>query len=152
MATIGPFSCIHIKGDKGHIAVGNEVYVGERTSLMAVHGYIFIGHNTQIGNNVSIVASNHSIAKGIPIASQPHDENGVTIGNDVWIGSGAVFGFVNQSAMSDHVIDLRYRCVTVHGSSCASNSLLAQSFAVQSDSSSITDNASKASCRKSLCL
>lgn len=74
------------------IRLGGSVKISAFSTLIAGHdALITIGSNTIIGPGVVIVAINHGIAKnGLPIRYQPWKEESVEIGEDVWIGGGAI--------------------------------------------------------------
>jgi acetyltransferase-like isoleucine patch superfamily enzyme len=74
------------------LRIGERTAINEFNSIRAAGGEIIIGDNCMISQFVSIVASNHSIARGSPIRDQPWDtkSNRICIGDDVWIGTHAV--------------------------------------------------------------
>lgn len=74
------------------LEIGDSTYVGEHNNIRAAGGTVKIGNDCLISQNVQIIAANHSVAPGVPIAQQPWSEknNFVEIGNDVWIGCGAI--------------------------------------------------------------
>ncbi|WP_281245492.1 acyltransferase [Granulicella pectinivorans] len=77
-------------GDVANLDVGDFTYIGEGNNLRAAGG-IRIGSNCLISQGVSIISSNHSSELGRPITEQPSrtDKKGVTIQDDVWIGTNA---------------------------------------------------------------
>jgi len=93
---VGAYSVIHIrdftKGDnRSSLDVGEHTYIGEQNNIRATGGRIQIGRRCLISQQVSIIAANHMIDKGIDILDQPWDtlKAGVIIGDDVWIGCGS---------------------------------------------------------------
>jgi acetyltransferase-like isoleucine patch superfamily enzyme len=68
----------------GRIRLGSDSTINPFT---AVRGEVTIGDGVRIGAHTSILAFNHGTAPGEPIFRQPHTALGVTIGDDVWIGS-----------------------------------------------------------------
>ncbi|TDD49289.1 acyltransferase [Kribbella antibiotica] len=68
----------------GRIAVGSDTTINPFT---AVRGEVTIGDGVRIGAHSSILAFNHGTAPGEPIFRQPHTSRGITIADDVWIGS-----------------------------------------------------------------
>lgn len=69
--------------------VGNDVTIGPYSALMNAD----IGDDVMLGTNVNVAqgARQHGIARGgIPMTRQPGEPVQVRIGNDVWIGTGAV--------------------------------------------------------------
>jgi acetyltransferase-like isoleucine patch superfamily enzyme len=78
---------------EGGLSVGMEVRIGSGANLRAAGGKIAIGSGTQIGQHVSIIASNHLID---PISHRPRVDawdstrTGVSIGANCWIGAGSI--------------------------------------------------------------
>jgi acetyltransferase-like isoleucine patch superfamily enzyme len=68
----------------GHVVVGVDSTINP---FSAVRGRITIGDGVRIGAHTSLLAFNHGTAQGKPIFQQPHTSLGITIGDDVWIGS-----------------------------------------------------------------
>ena len=95
---IGAFTLVRV-GDEPSSAglccsgleIGEETYIGELNNIRAGGGTIRIGRKCQISQQVSIIASNHSVKKGVYIKDQPSspEKTSVEIGDDVWIGCGA---------------------------------------------------------------
>jgi acetyltransferase-like isoleucine patch superfamily enzyme len=72
----------------GSIAIGASVYIGPYCVLYG-HGDLTIGRNTAIGAHTVIVPANHGFKQPArPIHVQPLTKEGITIGDDVWIGAG----------------------------------------------------------------
>jgi len=92
---IGAYTTIHVKNDtntrNSTLEIGEKTYIGELNNIRAGGGSIRIGKQCLISQQVSIIAANHNIKKGVFIAEQPWstDNNFVEIGDDVWIGCGA---------------------------------------------------------------
>ena len=96
------------------IEIGDNVDIGIGTIIYSKNG-IKIGNNTNIAGQCYIIDSNHGTKKGNLIREQADDaaQNGITIGDDVWIGAqcsilkgaqiddGAVIGA--QSLVNKHV-------------------------------------------------
>ncbi|MET7705781.1 acyltransferase [Micromonospora sp. NPDC005413] len=79
------------------IEVGRNVDLGHRPVIMAARSRIRIGDNVMFGPEVTIRGGNHRIdrvgAPMIAVEKDPSDgalDRGVTIGDDVWVGSRAV--------------------------------------------------------------
>ncbi|MEV4718824.1 acyltransferase [Micromonospora noduli] len=79
------------------IEVGRNVDLGHRPVIMAARSRIRIGDNVMFGPEVTIRGGNHRIDRvGTPMISvekSPSDaalDRGVTIGDDVWVGTRAV--------------------------------------------------------------
>lgn len=96
--------------ENGKIILEDNVYCDVNVRLVAAReGKIFLGKGTEIGagsvinsggtfitgkycmiaGNVNINSSSHGIAKNNFIKIQPHDHGDISLGDDVWIGSGA---------------------------------------------------------------
>lgn len=70
-----------------NIEIGDNVDIGIGTIIYSKNG-VKIGNNTIIAAQSYIIDSNHGIKKGKNIREQQDDSapNGITIGDDVWIG------------------------------------------------------------------
>lgn len=68
----------------GHITLGSDTTINP---FSAVRGRVNIGDGVRIGAHTSLLAFNHGTAPGEPIFRQRHTSLGITIGDDVWIGS-----------------------------------------------------------------
>lgn len=75
-----------------NIVLHDRVRVGAMAHLWAGNGTarIVLGADTMIAPHVMITAANYRFNSGAPINDQPMDEADVVIGEDVWIGYGAV--------------------------------------------------------------
>lgn len=96
-SSIGAFTVIDISSlgnnsASSRLEIGENTYIGELNNIRAAGGVIRIGDDCLISQNISIVAANHNYASGVPINKQPWsiEKNFIEIGNDVWIGSGAI--------------------------------------------------------------
>jgi acetyltransferase-like isoleucine patch superfamily enzyme len=86
--TIRPYSFIITNG--GNIKIGKECTLGQFSMIATKTKDITIGDFVRIGPHVNIVGSNYEFKKkGIPIFKQGITEKGITIGDDVWIGTGS---------------------------------------------------------------
>jgi len=74
--------------ERASITIGKNTTVGYHTYLFASEK-ITIGDDCLIAPFVYIVDSDHNIAKDTLINQQPNSTAPVTIGDDVWIGTGA---------------------------------------------------------------
>ncbi|WP_244083214.1 DapH/DapD/GlmU-related protein [Desulforhabdus sp. TSK] len=71
------------------VVIGNGVYMGRSCDI----GYAEIGENCMIGSSVHILSGlkQHSFDDlDTPIKDQPREFSKVTIGEDTWIGNGAI--------------------------------------------------------------
>jgi acetyltransferase-like isoleucine patch superfamily enzyme len=81
-----------IRGE-GHVFVGKDVFIGPSLLMIADKGAeIHIGDKVMFGPQVKVIASDHRIDD----LSRPMKDSGygtladIRIGNDVWIGAGAI--------------------------------------------------------------
>lgn len=77
-------------GTTSGLRIGRNTAINEYCNIRASGGQVQIGADCLIAQFVSIIASNHGTARGTPMIRQPWDptRSGVTIGNDVWLGTG----------------------------------------------------------------
>ncbi|HSK34755.1 MAG TPA: acyltransferase [Propionicimonas sp.] len=72
------------------LEIGEGTFVGEFANLRTAGAPITIGARCLLGQNVTIVGSNHGTRAGAPIVDQPWVGSGVEIGDDVWIASNTI--------------------------------------------------------------
>lgn len=84
-------------GDRTYIAAGayltGELVTGVDCSInpyTVIRGRVTLGEAVRIGAHTSILGFNHSMEPGMPVFRQPLTAQGITIGDDVWIGSHVV--------------------------------------------------------------
>ncbi|ADB34907.1 putative acetyltransferase protein [Kribbella flavida DSM 17836] len=76
-----------------HAYVTGEIELGDDTTVnpyAVVRGRITLGDGVRIGAHSSLLAFNHGTEPDRPIFTQPHTARGITVGDDVWIGSNAI--------------------------------------------------------------
>jgi acetyltransferase-like isoleucine patch superfamily enzyme len=76
-----------------HAYVTGEIEIGADSTVnpfCVVRGKVSIGDGVRIGAHTSLLAFNHGTAPDQPIFRQPHTARGITVGDDVWIGSNAI--------------------------------------------------------------
>ncbi|MBL8764886.1 MAG: acyltransferase [Phycisphaerae bacterium] len=73
----------------GRIELGSRVRLNSGVFVVS-YARVRIGDNCLIGERVSIRDADHGSAPGTPMRDQPHVSAPITIGDDVWIGCGAV--------------------------------------------------------------
>lgn len=74
---------------------GAKITIGERTTigydtLIFASSDITIGHDCMIAPNVYLVDSDHGIARSELMNCQSNNVTPITVGDDVWIGTGSV--------------------------------------------------------------
>ncbi|WP_419707051.1 acyltransferase [Promicromonospora sp. NFX87] len=96
-------------GDRTYIAalayVTGDLTIGADCSInpyAVVRGEIRMGDGVRIGAHTSILGFNHSMATDRPIHQQGTWSKGITLGDDVWIGSNATI--LDGVTVGDHVV------------------------------------------------
>lgn len=76
----------------GFLTIGDHTEIGSFANIRAAGGSISIGAHCLLAQHVSIIASNHARRTEESFVKQAWrtDKAGVTIGNGVWIGTGAI--------------------------------------------------------------
>lgn len=74
------------------LTIGSNTYIGEYNNIRVAGGELSIGNNTLISQHITIVTSNHLIARDKLICNQEWngDNNFIYIGDDVWIGASSI--------------------------------------------------------------
>lgn len=81
-------SYAYVAPRSGFITIGKGCSINRNCVLLG-YGGITIGNNVRIAANTSIIAFNHNFADAdTPIIEQGNSWKGVTIEDDVWIGTG----------------------------------------------------------------
>lgn len=89
MNTIYPGATIRI--DQGWMETGKEVSFGSGCHIYEPRAGLSIGDHCMIGGGVLICGVNHGyVLQGGPMRHQPVDVAPIVIGQDVWIGMGAI--------------------------------------------------------------
>ncbi|MGW0842870.1 acyltransferase [Streptomyces sp. NPDC002787] len=96
-------------GDDSYIAahayVTGDLTTGTDCTLnpfTVVRGTISLGNGVRIGAHTSLLGFNHSTAPDEPVFRQPQTSRGITVGDDVWIGSHVVV--VDGVTIGDHCV------------------------------------------------
>ncbi|NGO48122.1 acyltransferase [Streptomyces ureilyticus] len=96
-------------GDDSYIAahayVTGELTTGADCTLnpfSVVRGTVTLGNGVRIGAHTSLLGFNHGMAPDRPVFQQPHTSRGITVGDDVWIGSHVVV--VDGVTIGDHCV------------------------------------------------
>lgn len=79
-------------GLTGNIVIGQRTVINECNNVRAAGGDIRIGSFCQIAQFCTLVASNHTTETSQYMRDAPMDTSkaSITIGDDVWVGAGAV--------------------------------------------------------------
>lgn len=74
------------------VSIGARSHVNDHSSLWAgnTRGRIVIGEDCLIAPNVFVTAANYGVEAGSTILEQPRREADVTVGRDVWLGTGVI--------------------------------------------------------------
>ncbi|WAU81732.1 acyltransferase [Streptomyces sp. Qhu-G9] len=89
----------------GHAYVTGEVTTGADCTVnpyTTVRGRIALGDGVRIGAHSSLLGFNHGFAPGLPVHRQPLTGKGITVGDDVWIGSNVVV--LDGVTIGDHCV------------------------------------------------
>lgn len=97
-SSINRFSTIIVANDphqhlkNSELTIGDHTYIGEYNNIRAAGGEIHIGSKCLISQHITMVSSNHGIAKDALIYNQPWtvEHNFIVIEDDVWIGANSV--------------------------------------------------------------
>lgn len=82
-------TCFHIASPfsaDNYVELGDRVFIGE-SCMFNCATRIFVGNDTKIAANTTIVDIGHGISSHLPINQQPTFGQEITIGDDVWIGT-----------------------------------------------------------------
>ena len=86
---IGSFT--KIKASDGPLTIGAHVSIGTNSFISADHAGVSIGDHTMFGPNVTVIGNGYQFDRlDIPMCQQEKTSKGIVIGNDVWVGSGAI--------------------------------------------------------------
>jgi acetyltransferase-like isoleucine patch superfamily enzyme len=89
MNTIYPGATIRI--DQGWMKTGKDVSFGNGCHIYEPRAGLTIGDNSMIAGGVLICGVNHGYAeRGVPMRKQPANAAPIVIGQDVWVGMGAI--------------------------------------------------------------
>jgi acetyltransferase-like isoleucine patch superfamily enzyme len=67
-----------------------------------VRGTVALGSGVRIGAHSSLLGLNHGAEPELPVHQQPVTSRGITVGDDVWIGSQVVV--VDGVSIGDHCV------------------------------------------------
>ncbi|GAA5035572.1 acyltransferase [Actinopolymorpha pittospori] len=83
----------------------DDLEMGSESTLnpySVVRGTVRMGDQVRVGAHTSLLGFNHSMAPDRPVCKQPVTTKGITIGDDVWIGSHVVV--VDGVTIGDHAV------------------------------------------------
>ncbi|MFF3489843.1 acyltransferase [Streptomyces sp. NPDC002795] len=89
----------------GHAVVTDEVRMGDNCTVnpyATVRGRVTCGDGVRVGAHTSLLGFNHGFAPDTPVHRQPLTSRGITVGDDVWIGSHVVV--VDGVTIGDHCV------------------------------------------------
>ncbi|KUL21238.1 acyltransferase [Streptomyces regalis] len=89
----------------GHAYVTGELTAGSDCTVnpyATVRGRVVLGNGVRIGAHSSLLGFNHGFAADRPVHRQPLTSKGITVGNDVWIGSNVVV--LDGVTIGDHCV------------------------------------------------
>ncbi|MFE3741120.1 acyltransferase [Streptomyces sp. NPDC059134] len=108
-AAAGVFPDVLVLGEgsyiAGHAYVTGEVATGADCTVnpyATVRGRITLGDGVRIGAHSSLLGFNHGFAPDEPVHRQPLTSKGITVGDDVWIGSNVVV--LDGVTIGDHCV------------------------------------------------
>ncbi|MDX3452755.1 acyltransferase [Streptomyces sp. ME02-8801-2C] len=88
-----------------HAYVTGELTTGTDCTLnpfATVRGTVTLGNGVRVGAHTSLLGFNHSMEPDRPVFQQPLTSKGITLGDDVWIGSNVVV--VDGVTIGDHCV------------------------------------------------
>ncbi|MFE6735390.1 acyltransferase [Microbacterium sp. NPDC057650] len=96
-------------GDRSYVAalayLTGDLRIGADCSVnpfAVVRGEVAMGDGVRVGAHTSILGFNHRMETDTPVFTQGTWSRGITIGDDVWIGSGVTI--LDGVAIGDHVV------------------------------------------------
>lgn len=101
--TIGDYSSIADQAFlHGPITLGQHVSINHNVSMDGGSAGISIGSHSRIACQCTLFAFNHGLAPDLPIHQQAVSSDGITIGEDVWIGANS--SVVDGVTIGDHAV------------------------------------------------
>ncbi len=112
-AFVSPLAAVETEdlalGDRSYVAahayVSGSVHLGADSTVnygAVVRGTVQGGNGVRIGAHTSLLAFNHGMEPGTEVFRQPLTSRGITVGDDVWIGSHVVV--LDGVSVGDHAV------------------------------------------------
>ncbi|MFF5979997.1 acyltransferase [Streptomyces olindensis] len=96
-------------GDRSYIAahayVTGDIRTGADCTInpfTVVRGTVGLGEGVRVGAHTSLLGFNHGTAPDLPVHRQPVTSRGITVGDDVWIGSHVIV--LDGVTIGDHCV------------------------------------------------
>jgi len=89
---IGNYVILNLS-DNAYVEIGENVFIGDYSTIRATRTSVTIGRDTLIAQNVKLVAMNHAFMRKDQLIKEQDldlDKMGIVIGEDCWVGAGAV--------------------------------------------------------------
>lgn len=86
----------------GPVTLGRHVSLNPRVTIDGGRGGVIVGEGSRIATGASLYAFDHGMDPASPIRDQPVRSRGIRIGEDVWIGAGAVV--TDGVTIGDHAV------------------------------------------------
>lgn len=83
----------------GDVVLGHDCTVN---AFSVVRGEVHLGDAVRVGAHTSLLAFNHGMEPGVEVHRQPLTAKGITVGDDVWIGSHVVV--LDGVHIGDHAV------------------------------------------------
>ncbi|MEO3789232.1 acyltransferase [Nonomuraea sp. B10E15] len=110
---VSPLAAVHADrlrmGDHSYIAahayVTDTLVMGDDCTLnpyAVARGRVVLGDAVRVGAHTSLLGFNHGVEPDRPVFRQPISSKGITIGDDVWIGSNVVV--LDGVTIGDHAV------------------------------------------------
>ncbi|NBF00459.1 acyltransferase [Nonomuraea sp. KC401] len=110
---VSPLAAVHADrlrmGDHSYIAahayVTDTLVMGDDCTLnpyAVARGRVVLGDAVRVGAHTSLLGFNHGVEPDRPVFRQPISSKGITVGDDVWIGSNVVV--LDGVTIGDHAV------------------------------------------------
>ena len=92
-----------IKADRGPLTIGENVSIADGCHIESSEAGVSIGDDCLLGPHVTVIGVNYAYDKlDVPFRLQPGKSKGISIGQNVWIGSGTCI--LDGSRIGNNVI------------------------------------------------